>query len=178
MSRVGNNPIPFAAGVKVTIDGNVVTIKGDKGEMQRELPMGIKAEVIDSLLVVTRVSDSKHHKTLHGTTRSHLANMIEGVSKGFVKELEINGVGYRAQMSGSKIVMALGFSHDIEYEIPEGVTVTVPSQTEVKIEGCDKHMVGHVAARLRDYSPAEPYKGKGVKYKGEQIRRKAGKTVA
>lgn len=179
MSRVGKTPIAIPSGVEVKVAGNVVTVKGPKGESSWTVPALISVKVEDNQVVVDRSAETKEARSLHGTIRSVINNMVIGVEKGYVKELEISGVGYKAQMKGTTCVLALGFSHDINYEIPEGVTVEVDKAgVEVKVSGHDKALVGQVAARIRLFSPAEPYKGKGVKYKGEQIRRKEGKAVA
>jgi len=178
MSRIGKLPITIPAGVTVKIDGNTVAISGEKGEMARTIPAGITVKQEGAALIVERDSDEKQTRALHGTTRSLQANMVEGVSKGFQKDLEISGVGFRAALQGRTLVMNVGFSHPIEYDIPEGITVNLPDQTSVSITGCSKELVGQVGARLRAFCPAEPYKGKGIKYKGERIRRKAGKAVA
>lgn len=179
MSRVGKTPIAIPSGVEVKVAGSTVTIKGPKGENSWELPSVITAAVEDNQVLVARSEETKQARALHGTIRSVINNMIIGVNEGYVKELEISGVGYKAVMQGTTCLLSLGFSHEIKYEIPAGVTVEVNGPgTEVKISGFDKALVGQVAARIRLFSPAEPYKGKGVKYKGEQIRRKEGKAVA
>ena len=178
MSRIGKQPIDIPAGVTVQMDGRTITVKGVKGELSLEVSPLVTLEMTEKTITVSRINDSKPAHSMHGTVRSLISNMIQGVKDGYKKELEINGVGFRAQMEGSKIVMSLGYSHPVVYEIPEGINVEVPGGTNVVIQGCDKQMVGQVSARLRAFAPAEPYKGKGVKYKGEQIRRKAGKTVA
>lgn len=179
MSRVGKTPIAIPSGVEVQVAGSTVTTKGPKGEIVWEFPGVISAAVEDNQVIVARSEETKRARALHGTIRSVINNMIVGVTTGYVKELEISGVGYKAVMKGSTCVLSLGFSHEIEYEIPEGITVEVNGPgTEVKVSGVDKALVGQVAARIRLFSPAEPYKGKGVKYKGEQIRRKEGKAVA
>lgn len=179
MSRVGKTPIAIPSGVEVKVDGSTVSVKGPKGENSWDLPETITVSVEDSQVIVARSEESKKSRALHGTIRSVIQNMIVGVTDGYVKELEISGVGYKAVLKGQTVVLALGFSHDINYEIPDGVTLEVSGPgTEVKVSGVDKALVGQVAARIRLFSPAEPYKGKGVKYKGEQIRRKEGKAVA
>lgn len=179
MSRVGKAPIAIPSGVEVKVAGNTVTVKGGKGESSWEIPALITVKVEDNQVIVDRTEETKEARSLHGTIRSVINNMIEGVEKGYVKELEISGVGYKAQMQGATCVLSLGFSHDIKYEIPAGITVEVDKAgVEVKVSGHDKALVGQVAARIRLFSPAEPYKGKGVKYKGEHIRRKEGKAVA
>ncbi len=179
MSRIGKMPIPIPAGVDVKIgDGNVVTVKGPKGTMTQTFntEMGIKIE--DGQVVVERKGDSKRQKAFHGLTRSLLNNMVVGVSEGFEKKLEINGVGYRAQMQGSKLVLSLGYSHPVEMDPPEGVTAEVPAQNQIIVKGYDKQAVGEFAAKVRSMRKPEPYLGKGVKYADERIRRKEGKTGA
>jgi large subunit ribosomal protein L6 len=179
MSRVGKTPIAIPSGVEVQVAGSVVTVKGSKGESTRNIPSVITVTVEDNQVLVGRTAETKEARALHGTIRSIISNMLIGVSQGYVKELEINGVGYKAVLQGTTCVLSLGFSHEINYEIPEGVTVELDKAgVEVKISGHDKALVGQVAARIRQFSPAEPYKGKGVKYKGEKIRRKEGKAVA
>ncbi len=177
MSRIGKQPIKVPGGVKVTITGQNVAVEGPKGRMNWDLPARATAELEGDEVVVSRVNDERQSRALHGLSRSLVANMIQGCNEGFVKELEIEGVGYKAEMKGKEIALSLGFSHVIHYPIPENITVTLDGQTKVKIEGADKQKVGQVAAEIRAFSPAEPYKGKGVKYKGERIRRKEGKTV-
>ncbi|MGD9874450.1 MAG: 50S ribosomal protein L6 [Kiritimatiellia bacterium] len=178
MSRVGKNPVTLPAGVTAEVSGNTVKIKGPKGELSLIVAPGIKAEVKEGCVVVTRLAEDKPTRSLHGTVRSLVANMVKGVTQGYRKDLEISGVGYKARMEGQKLVLNLGYSHPIEYVIPAGVKVTVPKPEDMTVEGTDKHMVGQVADRIRSFAPAEPYKGKGVRYKGEKVRRKAGKTVA
>ena len=178
MSRIGNNPVEVPGDVTVTVQDKTVTVKGAKGEMNLILSPMTDAELKDNQLIVSRIQETKAARSIHGTMRSLIANMVEGVSKGFKKELEINGVGFRAQLDGTTITMLLGYSHPIIFPVPEGVQVTIPDPTRIVVESCDKQKVGQVSARLRSFYPAEPYKGKGVKYKGEHIRRKAGKTVA
>ncbi len=177
MSRVGKKVITIPAGVTVTINGADVTAKGGKGELSWTLPEGISASVDGATLSVSRANDSRKLRALHGTNRSLLANMVEGVSKGFVKELEIVGVGFKAAVKGKALDLALGKSHPILHPIPAGLTVTVTDNTKVKVEGIDKQVVGQFAAEVRGYYPPEPYKGKGVHYVGEHIRRKEGKSV-
>ena len=179
MSRVGKTPIAIPSGVEVKVAGSTVTVKGPKGESTQEIPSVLTVTVEDNQVLVERTEETKKARALHGTIRSVLNGMVTGVNEGYVKELEISGVGYKAVMQGTTCVLSLGFSHEINYEIPEGVTVELDKAgVEVKISGHDKALVGQVAARIRQFSPAEPYKGKGVKYKGEQIRRKEGKAVA
>jgi large subunit ribosomal protein L6 len=178
MSRIGDKEIEVPSGVSVDISGSTVKVKGSKGELVLELVDGIGISQDGAKLNVTRSDDSKRLRSLHGTMRSLLANMIEGVSNGYLRELEISGVGYRAQMQGATFVLESGFSHKIEYEPPAGVTIETPNGIDVKISGVDKQAVGQAAARIRGFCKAEPYKGKGIRYKGERIRRKVGKTVA
>lgn len=176
MSRIGKLPIAVPAGVTVTVDGNTVKVKGPKGELSHKLPAGITVEKNDSTLNVSRASDETNHKSLHGLTRSLIANMVEGVTKGYQKQLEITGVGYKAEVRPYGLQLALGFSHTIEYKAPAGIKLTAPQPTQVLIDGSDKALVGQVAAELRSLRPPEPYKGKGIRYAGEVIRRKAGKA--
>ena len=178
MSRIGNAPIAVVDGVTATVASGRVTVKGAKGESTLDLPSAISVEIKDGSITVARKSDAKFVRSLHGTMRSLIANMILGVSQGYTKELEIHGVGFRAQLQGNKLVMQVGYSHPIEFVAPEGITLTVPEQTVIIITGVDKQLVGQVAARLRAYCPVEPYKGKGIRYKGEHVRRKVGKAVA
>ncbi|MCF7847360.1 MAG: 50S ribosomal protein L6 [Kiritimatiellales bacterium] len=178
MSRIGKEPISVPAGVTVAISGRDFSVKGPKGELSFSAPDFISVAQEDGQLIVARENESKQARSMHGTVRSILSNMIAGVKDGYKKELVIEGVGYKAQMQGKDVVLALGFSHDINYIVPDGITILVEGGTSVSIEGCDKQMVGQVAARIRGFSPAEPYKGKGVRYKGERIRRKEGKAVA
>jgi len=176
MSRIGKLPITVPAGVTVTVDGNTVKVKGPKGELSHKLPGGITLDREDNTLNVKRESDETNHKSLHGLTRSLIANMVEGVTKGYSKQLEITGVGFKAEVRPYGLQLALGFSHTIEYRAPAGIKLTAPQPTAVTIEGPDKALVGQVAAELRNLRPPEPYKGKGIKYAGEVIRRKAGKA--
>ena len=178
MSRIGKEPILIPAGVTVEVSGQTATVKGAKGESAYTAPACIAVQVEDNAVVVSRTDKSKHGAAMFGTVRSTINNMVIGVDKGYKKELLIEGVGYKAQMKGMEIILSLGFSHDITYRIPEGIKVEVQNGTTVTIEGIDKQQVGQVAARIRDYSPAEPYKGKGVRYSDEKIRRKEGKAVA
>ncbi|AWI10861.1 50S ribosomal protein L6 [Caldibacillus thermoamylovorans] len=176
MSRIGKKPIEVPAGVTVTLNGNRVTVKGPKGELSREFNKDITITVEDNVVTVTRPSDSKEHRTVHGTTRAILANMIEGVSKGFEKSLELIGVGYRAQKQGNKLVLSVGYSHPVEITPENGLEIDVPSNTQIVVKGIDKEQVGALAANIRDVRPPEPYKGKGIRYVGEYVRRKEGKT--
>ena len=176
MSRIGKKPVTIPKGVTVTLDGSKITVKGPKGELHRSLPGAMKVSMKDDTVIVERPSDENEHKALHGLTRTLVANMIEGVTAGFSKQLEIIGVGYKAEQRPYGLQLALGFSHPIEYRAPAGIKLTAPQPTQVSIEGANKEMVGQVAAEIRSFRPPEPYKGKGIKYVGEQVRRKAGKA--
>ncbi len=178
MSRIGKMPIPIPQGVQVNIEGSRVTVRGPKGELTRTFHPDMKVTEQDGQLVVTRPTDQRHHRALHGLTRALLANMVTGVSQGFQKVLQIEGVGYRAELQGNnKLVLSLGFSHPVEFVAPEGITFQVEQRARlITVEGVDKELVGEVAARLRRIRPPEPYKGKGIRYQGEHIRRKAGKA--
>ena len=176
MSRIGKRPIPVPAGVTVAIDGSRITVKGPKGELSRTLPGDIAVAQEGAELRVTRPSDEERHKAMHGLSRTLVANMVDGVTQGFAKTLEITGVGYKAEIKPYGALLSLGFSHQIEYKAPAGVTITAPNPTTVVIDGASKELVGQVAAEIRSYRKPEPYKGKGVKYQGEVIRRKAGKA--
>jgi len=176
MSRIGLLPIPLPQNVEVRIQGNEVTIKGDKGELQRCFSPDISIALKDGNLIVTRPSDSRTHRSLHGLTRSLLANMVEGVTKGFERVLEINGVGYRAQKVGDKLVFQIGYSHPVEFPIPVGINATVEGTNRIHIWGIDKENVGEVAARIRAIHPADSYKGKGIKFAGEKLHLKPGKV--
>jgi large subunit ribosomal protein L6 len=176
MSRIGKKPIEIPTGVTITINGDVVTVKGPKGELTRSFNSDIEIKVEENVINVARPSESKEHRSIHGTTRSLLANMVEGVSKGFEKSLELIGVGYRAQKQGKKLVLSVGYSHPVEFEPEEGVEVEVPSNTKVIVKGINKERVGALAANIRQVRPPEPYKGTGIRYEGEFVRRKEGKT--
>jgi large subunit ribosomal protein L6 len=176
MSRIGKMPIPIPNGVTVTLDASSVKVKGPKGELAHALPNGITAEKAENVVNVKRASDETNHRSLHGLTRSLIANMVEGVTKGYQKQLEITGVGYKAEVRPYGLQLALGFSHSIQYKAPPGIKLTAPQPTQILIDGADKAMVGQVAAELRQLRPPEPYKGKGIRYAGEVIRRKAGKA--
>ena len=176
MSRIGKNPVPVPKGVTVAVNGSTVTVKGPKGELVRTFHPDMRIAVEGETVVVTRPSDEAVHKSLHGLSRTLVANMVQGVSQGFVKQLEITGVGYKAEAKPYGALLSLGFSHTIEYKAPEGVKINVPNPTTVVIEGASKELVGQVAAEIRSKRKPEPYKGKGVKYQGEVIRRKAGKA--
>src|SRR5690554_1621761 len=176
MSRIGKKPIELPAGVTVILNGNTVTVKGPKGELTRTFSPEIGINIEENVVTLTRPSDSKEHKTIHGTTRSLLANMVEGVSKGFERSLELIGVGYRAQKQGKKLVLNVGYSHPVEIEPEEGLEINVPSNTKIIVKGINKERVGALAANIRDVRPPEPYKGKSIRYEGEYVRRKEGKT--
>ena len=176
MSRIGKKPISLPAGVKVTVDGDTVTVQGSKGTLVQTLPEGITINQEDNQLVLQRANDSKQQRAFHGLTRALIANMVEGVTNGFEKKLEMVGVGYRAQMQGKKLVISIGFSHPVEIDAPEGIDFEVPAPTRITIRGIDKQLVGNTAAHIRAIRKPEPYKGKGIKYENEYIRRKAGKA--
>ena len=176
MSRIGKRPIPVPNGVTVTVNGSDITVKGPKGELSRKLHADMQVKLENGTVTVNRPSDEDQHRALHGLTRSLIANMVEGVTQGFKKQLEITGVGYKAEVKPFGLQLALGYSHPIEFRPPAGIKLTAPQPTSVVIEGADKEKVGQVAAEIRSLRKPEPYKGKGVKYQGEQIRRKAGKA--
>lgn len=178
MSRIGNKTITVPAGVEITIaEGNEVTVKGPKGTLTRKFSPLIEIKNDNGVITCIRANDEKHTKQLHGTTRALLHNMIVGVHEGYVKQLEIEGIGYNAALSGNKLTLRLGYSHNIEYVVEDGVTVEVPKPTQIKVSGIDKQRVGEVAANIRSFRKPEPYKGKGIHYVGEVIRRKEGKTA-
>lgn len=177
MSRIGKKPIEVPEQVTVTIgEGNVVTVKGPKGELKNTFNQDIKIEQEGNVITLTRPSDSKEHRSIHGTTRSLLDNMVQGVSKGFERSLELVGVGYRASLQGKKLVLNVGYSHPVEFTPEDGVEVEVPSNTKIIVRGINKERVGALASNIRQVRPPEPYKGKGIRYEGEQVRRKEGKT--
>ena len=177
MSRIGKMPITLAAGVDVTIaDGNIVTVKGPKGTLSRKFNDEMIISKDGTTVTVSRPTDNKEHRALHGLTRTLIANMVEGVSKGFAKELDINGVGYKAALQGKQLVLNLGYSHPINVDAPEGISFEVPNPLKIVVKGADKQQVGQVASEIRGFRPPEPYLGKGVKYVDEKIRRKAGKS--
>ncbi|MDX9868303.1 MAG: 50S ribosomal protein L6 [Kiritimatiellia bacterium] len=179
MSRIGNMPIAIPAGVTVTAQGNAVTVKGKLGELSRVFQSGIDVRVADGQVVVARADDSRMQKSCHGLSRTLVRNMIEGVTTGYKKVLTIEGTGFKAVLQGNKLSLSLGFASPKDYLIPDGIRITVDAAgLNVTVEGISKELVGQAAARIRSYYPAEPYKGKGIKYAGEQIRRKQGKTVA
>jgi len=181
MSRVGLLPIPIPSGVEVQIEGNQVTARGSKGELCRCFPQCVSVALKDGRMIVTRSSNERRNRALHGLTRGLLANMVEGVSKGFEKALEINGVGYRAQQAGAKLLLQVGYSHPVEFLIPPSISITVEGTNRIRVSGIDKETVGEVAARIRAIRPPDSYKGKGIKYAEEKLRLKpgkAGKTAA
>ncbi|WP_024833108.1 50S ribosomal protein L6 [Ruminiclostridium josui] len=177
MSRIGKLPVAVPKGVTVKLDGeNLLTVKGTKGTLTKQFHKDMIIKVEADQIVVERPSDLKMHKSLHGLTRTLINNMVEGVTNGYQKALDINGVGYRAQKQGKKLVLTLGYSHPVEMEDPEGITTEVPAPNKIIVKGIDKQVVGEVAAKIREKRPPEPYKGKGIKYETEVIRRKEGKT--
>ena len=178
MSRIGKKPVTLPKGVAMEVQGQVVAVKGPRGELRREVHPEMAIALADGVFTVARPSDEKRHKALHGLTRTLVQNMVDGVSKGFAKTLEIQGVGYKAEAKPYGVNLIVGYSHPVKYEAPKGIKISVENNTTVKIEGADKETVGQVAAELRAVRPPEPYKGKGVRYQGEQVRRKAGKTGA
>ena len=179
MSRIGKKPVVVPSGVEVSVDGNnVVTVKGPKGELKREISKLIKVEVKDGQVEVSRESDAREHRSQHGLARTLINNMVLGVSQGFEKKLELVGVGYKAEKKGNKLVMNLGYSHPVEMEDPEGITTEVPAEREIVVKGINKSQVGNYAANIRAWRRPEPYKGKGIKYTDEVIRRKEGKAGA
>ena len=176
MSRIGNKPITIPAGVEVTLDGNVITVKGPKGSLTKELHKNMEVSINGTEITVKRPDDEAFNRSLHGLTRTLINNMIEGVEHQFTRTLEVNGVGYRAQLKGKKLVMNLGYSHPVEMEAPEGITFEVPNPNQIIVKGIDKEVVGEVAAVVRTKRPPEVYRGKGIKYAEEHIRRKEGKA--
>jgi large subunit ribosomal protein L6 len=177
MSRIGKRPVPLPKGVTATIAGRTITVKGPKGEISRTVHPDLTLALEDGTVTVKRPSDEPRHKALHGLTRTLVANMVEGVTTGFSKALEIQGVGYKAEVKPFGVQLVVGYSHPVPYHAPKGIAITVESNTQVKVQGVDKELVGQVAAELRSVRPPEPYKGKGIRYVGEQVRRKAGKTA-
>jgi large subunit ribosomal protein L6 len=177
MSRIGKQPVEVPKGVETRLDGQTLHVKGPRGALTLDVHPEMSVSIENGTVTVTRPSDQQRHRALHGLTRSLIANMVEGVSQGFSRKLEIVGVGYRAEKKGKGITLHLGFSHTIDYPAPDGIEIDVPSPTRVEVSGPDKQLVGQVAAEIRGFRPPEPYKGKGVRYEGEQIRRKAGKTA-
>ena len=177
MSRIGQNPILIPEGVKVSFEGSLIKVNGSKGSLEFKANKDMSITESEGMIIVDRKVDNREQKSLHGTTRQMINNMVIGVSEGFSKELEIIGVGYQAQVQGRRLQLQLGFSHDIYFDMPDGISVIAANRTEVKVEGIDKQLVGAVAAKIRSFRPPEPYKGKGIRYKGEYVRSKQGKTV-
>lgn len=177
MSRIGRKPIPVPAGVEIQIEPELVTVKGPKGELSERIPRDITIVQEGEELLVTRPTDRGEHRSLHGLTRSLVANMVEGVTDGFQKTLEIQGVGYRAALKGSDLTLALGYSHPVEIPAPDGISFDVPQPTSVIVKGISKQLVGETAAKIRKSRPPEPYKGKGIRYEGEHVIRKVGKRA-
>ena len=178
MSRIGRKPIPITSDLKVSLEKYEVTVEGPKGRLSCAVPDGITVKQQDSSLIVERANDSKPLKQKHGLVRSLIANMVEGVKQGFKKELEIIGVGYKAQLKGKNLILQVGFSHPVEITPPEGIKVSVPAATRIVVEGIDKQLVGQFAAKIRELYPPEPYKGKGIRLVGEYVRKKLGKAMA
>jgi large subunit ribosomal protein L6 len=183
MSRIGNLPVNLPKGVTLTVsDANVVSVKGPLGELTQEVDKDLKVEMVDDHIIVSRPSESKNHKSLHGLYRALIANMVEGVSNGYKKELELVGVGYRAEAKGQNLELSLGYSHDIIMQLPNEVKVETKTERRsnpvITLTSIDKQLIGHVAAKIRSLRPPEPYKGKGIKFVGEQLRRKAGKSAS
>lgn len=176
MSRVGRRPIPVPAGVEVTLTGSHVRVSGGRGELARALPPSMRVRLEDAVITVERPSNNTMHRSLHGLTRTLVANMVEGVSSGFTRWLDLVGVGFRAAKQGGDLVLNVGYSHPIRYSPPEGITIEVPAPTQISVSGSDKEVVGQVCAKIRSFRPPEPYKGKGIQYRNERIRRKAGKS--
>ena len=177
MSRIGRRPVTVPSGVTVTLDGHHIEVKGPKGELTRTLPAEMRVTQREGTVTVERPSDSGRHRALHGLTRSLVQNMVDGVTKGFTKQLEIQGVGYKAEAMGKGVRLVVGFSHPVEYPAPAGIAIKVENPTLLTVEGINKELVGQVAADLRRVRPPEPYKGKGIRYAGERIKLKAGKTA-
>jgi large subunit ribosomal protein L6 len=179
MSRIGKQPVPIPDKVKVDIkDGNNVFVEGPKGKVQKQFADAVKIAITDKKVIVTPTSDSRFARAMYGTARSIIAGMVKGVTEGYSKDLEIQGVGFKAVLKGKQIDLSLGYSHPILHDIPEGIKITIVDGTKIKVEGCDKQTVGQITAEIRGYYPPEPYKGKGVRLVGERVRRKEGKTVA
>jgi len=178
MSRIGRKPINIPKEVKVEINNDLISIQGPKGVLTQRIPERISLELKDNQLFVKRKSDDKLSKSLHGLTRSLIFNMVKGVTEGYSKELEIVGMGYRAELKGNHLVLYLGFSHPVNFPIPTGIKIEVPKPTQIKVSGIDKQLVGQTAAKIRDIYPPEPYKGKGIRYLGEVVRKKVGKAAA
>ncbi len=178
MSRIGKKPVQIPAGVEVAVNGSHVTVKGPKGQLELDIYEKLSIEIADGVLTVVRPDDERETRARHGLTRALIANMVEGVSEGFTKSLELAGVGYRVQLKGTSLDLSLGYSHPVVYEAPEGITFEVPDNTHINVKGINKQQVGQVAAEIRSKRPPEPYKGKGIHYVGEHIRRKLGKAAS
>ena len=178
MSRIGKQPIILPSGVKIQLQGKTVAVEGSKGRLTLDLPLGINVDVSDNTVKIARENEEKLTRSLHGTVRALIYNMVVGVSEGFKKDLEIIGVGYKAQMKGKNLLLNMGFSHPVEMVVPQGLKVSVPRATAITIEGIDKQLVGEFAAKIRRIYPPEPYKGKGIRYAGEEVRKKLGKALA
>lgn len=178
MSRIGNKSVPVPSGVELKLEGRKLSVKGPKGSLEWEIPFGIEVKVENGSAFVSRSKDDKQTRVFHGLTRAYLNNMITGVSTGFTRTLQIEGVGYRAALKGKDLELSLGFSHPVSYPVPQGITIEMEGNTTIHIKGIDKQQVGQVAAEIRKIRPPEPYKGKGVRYASERVRRKAGKTAA
>ena len=178
MSRIGKQPVVLPAGISAKVADGVVTLKGPKGELALKTPATVEVSLDGSTLTIAHTGDDKQNRADHGTIRALLQNMVVGLKNGYSRELEIQGVGFKASIAGNKLTMNVGYSHPVEYVVPEGVSVAVVDGTQLKVSGIDKQLVGQVSARIRSFRPPEPYKGKGVRYKDERVRRKAGKTVA
>lgn len=177
MSRIGKLPVAIPSGVKVALEANAVRLEGPKGKLQSAVPAGVEIKIEDNVVRVECLSEERKVRALHGLTRKLIANMAQGVSQGFIRVLEINGVGYRAEVKGQEIHMTLGYSHPVVFRLPPGVTASVERQIIITLSGADRQMLGEVAAKIRSFRPPEPYKGKGIKYREEVIKRKAGKAV-
>jgi large subunit ribosomal protein L6 len=176
MSRIGKKPITLPNGVKVEVKDGLVSVRGQKGALQRPLLEGIEVDITDSVITLRRTSEDKRSRSYHGLMRTLVANMVEGVSIGFMKKLEIVGIGYRSELKGDNLALYLGYSHPIDFPLPQGISAEIEKQTLVTIKGIDKELVGQIAAKIRDLRKPDPYKGKGVKYVGEVLKKKAGKT--
>lgn len=176
MSRIGKRPVEVPKGVEVTLSGNLITVKGPKGTLTRELHPDMKVEIADGKIVVSRPSDERKHRSLHGLTRTLIANMVKGVTEGYEKSLDIVGTGYRAALQGKKLVLSVGYSHPVEVDPGEGITIELPAPTRIVVKGSDKEKVGQLAANIRAIREPDPYKGKGIRYVGEVIKLKAGKA--
>ena len=178
MSRIGRRPVGIPDGIKAEIDKNKVKVEGKGKVLEYVMPDGFTVEMKDNSIIIARPSDSREHRALHGTSRSLIQNMVTGLKEGFQKKLRIQGVGYKAQLKGKSLVLDIGFSHSVNYTPPEGITIETPSPTEIVIKGVEKQKVGEAAAEIRNFYPPEPYKGKGIRYEGEYVRQKQGKSVA